>query len=95
MMGGLLASLSRGGILGGTIGLASVLVLARRRFGRASSLILLATTIVAMTAVASFYANFGALAGRLQETTELGEWGRMAIWRPTTDAAAVMEPTAT
>src|SRR5207245_3436632 len=35
MMGGLLASLSRGGILGGTIGLASVLVLARRRVRRA------------------------------------------------------------
>src|SRR5205823_3608381 len=81
MMGGLLASLSRGGILGGTIGLASMLVLSRPRVRRTRSMVFLAVAIVAMMAVASFYANFGALAGRLQETTEFGEWGRMAIWR--------------
>jgi putative inorganic carbon (hco3(-)) transporter len=29
------------------------------------------------------YANLGALAMRMQETTELGEWGRRVIWRDT------------
>ena len=29
------------------------------------------------------FANFGALAMRLQETTEAGDWGRRAIWRDT------------
>jgi O-antigen ligase len=29
------------------------------------------------------FANFGALAMRLQETTESGVWGRRAIWRDT------------
>ena len=42
-----------------------------------------AAGVAAIVAVGAMYANLGALAMRMQETTELGEWGRRAIWRDT------------
>jgi O-antigen ligase len=43
----------------------------------------MAAGLAAMVVMASFYANIGRLAMRLQETTEQGDWGRPAIWRDT------------
>ena len=83
MMGGLLGSLSRGGIFGGAAGLVVfvALVQSRRTEGRAAAGA--AAAVAATVAIAAMYANLGALALRMQETTELGEWGRRAIWRDT------------
>jgi O-antigen ligase len=83
MMVGLLGSLSRSGIFAAGIGLTMFIVLsqARATSGRAAAGV--AASIVAVVAIASMYANLGALAVRMQETTELGEWGRPVIWRDT------------
>jgi putative inorganic carbon (hco3(-)) transporter len=81
--GGLLASMSRAGILGGVIGLMAFIALSRRRIRGGVGLAWLSASLVAMVVVASAYANLGRLAMRLTETTEQGEWGRPAIWRDT------------
>ena len=83
MMGGLLGTLSRGGIFGGAAGLVVFVVLAqsRRTGGRATAGV--AAAVAAVVAIGAMYANLGALAMRMQETTELGEWGRRVIWRDT------------
>jgi O-antigen ligase len=83
MMVGLLGSLSRSGIFAAGIGLTMFVVLSQARVtsGRAAAGI--AASIAALVAIASMYANLGALAVRMQETTELGEWGRRVIWRDT------------
>ena len=83
MTGGLLGSLSRGGILGGAIGLLGFVLLSQRRLPRGTGLVWMVAGLVAMAAVATLYANLGALALRMQETTELGEWGRRVIWHDT------------
>jgi len=83
MMGGLLGSLSRGGILGGAVGLAALLLFSAARARRNTSFLWAAMGVVLMIGLASFYANLGALVSRLNETTELGEWGRRVIWRDT------------
>ena len=49
---------------------------ARRGLGRVGAAARLAL-------IGLMFANFGALAMRLQETTEAGDWGRRAIWRDT------------
>ena len=77
MTGGLLGSLSRGGIFGGAMGLLVFVLLSRTRllahaagspgWWRGSS---------RWWRSPRCYANLGALALRMQETTELGEWGR-------------------
>jgi O-antigen ligase len=41
------------------------------------------TGLGALVVLASAYANLGLLAMRMTETTEQGEWGRLAIWRDT------------
>ena len=83
MTGGLFASMSRAGIIGGAIGLAAFVVLSRTRIKGGRGLAWIAVPLAALIAAASLFANFGALAMRLHETTESGEWGRHAIWRDT------------
>jgi O-antigen ligase len=83
MTGGLLGSLSRGGIFGGASGLLAFILLSRVRLTRRRGLVWIVAAVVAMVAVATLYANLGALALRMQETTELGEWGRRVIWHDT------------
>ena len=83
MMMGLFGSLSRSGIFAAGIGLTMFVVLSQARLtgGRAAASV--AASVAALVAIASMYANLGALAVRMQETTELGEWGRRVIWRDT------------
>jgi O-antigen ligase len=83
MTGGLLGSLSRGGIFGAAIGLVVFVALSRARLSRGRGLVWIVAGLAAMVAIATVYANLGALALRMHETTELGEWGRPAIWRDT------------
>jgi O-antigen ligase len=83
MTGGLLGSLSRGGIFGGAVGLLVFVLLARTRLSRTRGLAWMVAGFIAMAAVATRYANVGALALRMQETTEFGEWGRRVIWHDT------------
>jgi len=83
MMGGLLGTLSRGGIFGGAAGLVVFVALAQSRQTEGRAAAGVAAAVAAMVAVGAMYANLGALALRMQETTELGEWGRRAIWRDT------------
>ena len=83
MSGGLLASMSRAGILGGGIGLMALTVFSRKRIRGGVSLAWMGAGLVALLVLASAYANLGKLAMRLQETTEQGTWGRPAIWRDT------------
>src|SRR5258708_4322917 len=82
MSGGLLVSMSRAGILGGGIGLLTLVLLSRRRLGGRGGAWMIAG-LGAMVVLASAYANLGSLAMRMNETTEQGEWGRPAIWRDT------------
>jgi O-antigen ligase len=83
MTGGLLASMSRAGILGGGIGLMAFIALSWNRLSGRRGKAWMVAGVVAMVAAASAYANLGGLAMRLQETTEQGTWGRPAIWRDT------------
>jgi O-antigen ligase len=81
MTGGLLASMSRGGVFGGGVGLIALIVFSRKRIGGARSVAWMIAGLGALVAAASLYANLGQLLMRLQETTEQGTWGRPAIWR--------------
>ena len=83
MTGGLLASMSRAGILGAGVGLLAFIVFSRKRLGGRSALAWLIAGFGAMVVAASAYANLGSLAMRMTETTEQGPWGRPAIWRDT------------
>jgi O-antigen ligase len=83
MTGGLLASMSRAGILGGGIGLIAFVLVSRRRFGGTRAFLSMLAGLVVLVVLASAYANLNTLALRLTETTELGPWGRVAIWRDT------------
>ena len=83
MTGGLLASMSRAGILGGGIGLMAFIAFSRRRMRGGRGVAVLIAGLGAMVLIASMYANLAQLAMRLKETTEQGEWGRPAIWRDT------------
>jgi O-antigen ligase len=83
MTGGLLASMSRAGILGLATGLTAFVLLSRKRIRGGGSLAWMIAGLVALVVMASAYANLGRLAMRLQETTEQGAWGRPAIWRDT------------
>jgi O-antigen ligase len=83
MTGGLLGSLSRGGIFGGAIGLLVFVLLARTRVSRTRGLAWIVAGLIAMAAFGTRYADLDALAMRMQETTEFGEWGRRVIWRDT------------
>jgi O-antigen ligase len=83
MTGGLLASMSRAGILGGGTGLLTFIALSRRRLKGGPAVAWMFAGLVALIVLASAYANLGTLALRLRETTEQGPWGRPAIWRDT------------
>ena len=83
MTGGLLAAMSRAGILGGGIGLLTFIMLSRQRLKGGSTLARMFAGLGALIVLASAYANLGTLALRLQETTEQGPWGRPVIWRDT------------
>jgi O-antigen ligase len=83
MTGALLASMSRAGILGGGIGLLAFVIFSRKRLGGGGGIAWMITGLGALVVLASAYANLGLLAMRMTETTEQGEWGRLAIWRDT------------
>jgi O-antigen ligase len=83
MMGGLFGSMSRAGIFGTAVGLIAFVALSRTRIKGGRGLVWMSGALAVMVAAASLFANFGALAMRLQETTESGVWGRRAIWRDT------------
>lgn len=83
MLAGLLGSTSRAGIFGGFVGLLAFIGLSRMRVTRKAGVASMLAAVGVMIAAASLYANMGALAMRLRDTTEQGEWGRAAIWRDT------------
>ena len=83
MTGGLIATLSRGGIIGAAVGLVALAVFSRRRISTGGGGAWMVAGLAAMVVMASAYANIGRLAMRLNETTEQGTWGRPAIWRDT------------
>jgi len=82
MTGCLLASMSRAGILGAAIGLTALIGFSWRRISTGTVAWMIAG-LIAMAVMASMYADLGKLTARLHETTELGTWGRPAIWRDT------------
>src|SRR5439155_20574115 len=65
MTGGLLGSLSRGGIGGGAIGLLVFVLLSRTRLSRTSGGAWRVAALIGMVAFATLYANLGALALRM------------------------------
>jgi O-antigen ligase len=75
--------MSRAGIFGTAVGLIAFIAISRTRISGGRGLVWMSGSLAAMIAAASLFSNFGALAMRLQETTEAGEWGRPAIWRDT------------
>jgi O-antigen ligase len=83
MIGGLFGSLSRSGIFAAAIGLTAFVLLSQTRITAGRAMAGLAAAVAAMVAIGAMYANLGALAMRMQETTELGEWGRRVIWHDT------------
>ena len=83
MTGGLLGSLSRSGIFAAGIALTAFVLLSQARVTAGRAIAGVAAGVAALVAVGAMYANVGALAMRMQETTELGEWGRRVIWRDT------------
>jgi O-antigen ligase len=83
MTGGLLASMSRAGILGGGAGLIAFITLSRKRLTGGAGVAWMAGGLAAMVVIASAYANLGGLAMRMRETTEQGDWGRPVIWHDT------------
>jgi O-antigen ligase len=61
----------------------ALVAFSRQRIRGALSLLAISAGLAVMVLMGSMYANLGKLAMRLQETTELGTWGRPAIWRDT------------
>ena len=83
MMGGLFGSLSRSGIFAAAVALTAFVVIGQARIATGRAVAGVVAALAAVAAIGAMYANLGALAMRMQETTELGEWGRRAIWRDT------------
>ncbi|HKB11802.1 MAG TPA: O-antigen ligase family protein, partial [Vicinamibacterales bacterium] len=83
MTGCLLGSLSRSGIFAAGIGLTAFVLLSQARATAGRAVAAVTGGLAAMVAIGAMYANLGALAMRMQETTELGEWGRRVIWHDT------------
>jgi len=82
MTGGILASLSRSGVLSLAIALAAFMLLARTRLGR-TRLWLLAAAVGVLLIAAGTYVNLPALLGRMNEAWPSGLGGRLAVWRET------------
>jgi O-antigen ligase len=83
MIGAVFASTSRAGILGMAVGLLSFLAVSHTRIRSGRAAVWIVASIGALAVIALMFGNFGALAMRLQSSTEAGEWGRPAIWRDT------------
>ncbi|MGB7218039.1 MAG: O-antigen ligase family protein [Vicinamibacterales bacterium] len=83
MMGGLLGSLSRAGIIGGAAGLVTFVWLSKIHVSKGHRIIGVAAALGAMIAIATMYANMGALTVRMNRALELGVAGRRAIWSDT------------
>lgn len=82
MTAALVASLSRSGLAGGIVALATVLVLGQPRLGFRWSLTLLGLA-TAVLVVALQYANLSALAFRLGDSLPADLQGRLEIWHST------------
>jgi len=82
MTGAILASLSRSGVLSLAIALASFMMLARTRLGRAR-LTLLAAGVGLLLVAAGTYVNLPALVTRINEAWPSGLGGRLAVWAET------------
>jgi O-antigen ligase len=82
MTGAILASLSRSGVMGLAIALATFMMLARTRLGR-TRLTLLAAGVAMLLVAAGTYVNLPALVTRINEVWPSGLGGRLAVWRET------------
>ena len=82
MLGGLLFSVSRSGLLGGAVGLAGFAWLVRDRV-TARRAAWATIGFVAMLAIAAAYADTGELTSRFESSFTDGFSGRFAIWRQT------------
>jgi O-antigen ligase len=82
MTGAILASLSRSGVMGLAIALATFLMLARTRLGR-TRLTLLAAAVVLLLVAAGTYVSLPALVTRMNDAWPSGLGGRLAVWRET------------
>jgi O-antigen ligase len=82
MLGGLLGSLSRSGLLGACVGLACLGWSVRRRLTGGRAGVALGGLLVALM-IATIYADPGALATRLQGSFSEGFGSRLSIWRQT------------
>ena len=82
MTGGILASLSRSGVISLAIALAVLMLMARTRLGR-TRLTLLAAAVGVLLLAAGTYVNLPALVTRMNEAWPSGLGGRLAVWRDT------------
>jgi hypothetical protein len=82
MVGGLLFSLSRSGLLGAAAGCLCFAWLARRRFS-AGRAVWASLALFAMLAIGAMYADLGALASRFESSFADGLSGRFSIWGQT------------
>jgi O-antigen ligase len=76
----LVASLSRGGLMGIAAAVLVMVALARRRL-KPSQVGWLAASLIALIGVGAMYANMPALADRLGATLPSGLGGRLTLWR--------------
>jgi len=83
MTGAVFASLSRAGILAVGAGVLAFIAVARRRIHRGRAVVWTVVGLGTLALIGLMFANFGALAMRLQGSTDAGVWGRSAIWRDT------------
>jgi len=83
MTGAVFASMSRAGILAIGAGVLAFVAVARSRIHRRRAMVWTGMGLGGLALIGLMFANFGALAMRLQGTTEAGDWGRRAIWRDT------------
>ena len=82
MLGTLIVTMSRAGLIGALVGLTCLMWLARGRI-TASGWRWLAAILMVLVAIAATYGNWALLAKRVDETMEYGLNGRREIWRLT------------
>jgi O-antigen ligase len=83
MTGAVFTVMSRAGIVAIAAGVVAFVAVARTRMRRGRTAVWAAGIVGALVVIALMFGNFGALAVRLQGSTDAGEWGRPAIWRDT------------